>query len=173
MALLDRFNSNLDKCADFAKECEELLGTSDRSALDPAICEAAIYLRMMLVALCKWLMSLGQAQGPNRVELASSQGYRVNPGAGCEDLVSFALRFDPVIASPANALQATSAQPIDECAEAEHIARRAKSLKEVDAILEADSALLEGLVLETEDLLRVARYDVPGYRVWLESAITG
>lgn len=168
--LLDRFNVNLDTCADFADACERLLGTRDRGDLNPAVCDAVVFLRMMMVAMCKWLMALGQVSGPNRVELTSSHAYRVNPGAECEDLVSFALRFDPVIKPSAGPLHAGTKTSIDECLEGTRIARRASALKDVDGLLENDAALVENLVVEIENLLRAARYDIGGYREWLAAS---
>lgn len=168
--LLGRFKANLDTCADFADECERLLGTRDPGDLDPAVCEATVFLRMMMVAMCKWLMALGQASGPNRVELASSHAYRVDPGSECEDLVSFALRFDPVIKPSVGPLHAGTKTSIDECLEGTRIARRASALTDVDGLLENDAALVEALVVESENLLRAARYDIDGYREWLTAS---
>ena len=46
---------------------------------------------------------------PVAVELASTHGYRINPIAASEDLVSLALRFEPVIAASLDALPPTAA----------------------------------------------------------------
>jgi hypothetical protein len=165
--LLDRFYSNLTTCQDFAKVCAELLGAEDPANIVPASFPEPVFLRVVLIALCKWLLALGQTQSANRVELASCLGYRVNRGAPCEDLVSFALIFEPVIEPTANPLRAEPAPPVDECSEAARMARRARSFKDVDGILDGDAALHEELVRETSELLRAARYNPDEFRSWL------
>ena len=101
--------------------------------------------------------------------LASTLGYRVDKGAPCEDLVSIALRCEPIFPRPENALSPTPPQPFDECKTAKRIVRRAASRKDVDSLLEADSDMHEALVVEMEDLLSAARYDRSLYRPWLDS----
>lgn len=165
--LLNRYHTNLTTCKEFAQACGELLESEDPAAIDPDTCQEAVFLRVAMVALCKWLLALGQTQSANRVELGSCLGYRVNRGAACEDLISLALIFRPVIQPPADALKADPASPLDECLEAARIAHRAKSLKDVDGIVAGDPGLRDGLVGETANLLRAARYDPDEYRSWL------
>lgn len=168
--LLDRFNKNFTTCDEFAKECAELLGSEDPATIDPASCSEPAFLRIALVSLCKWLLALGQTQSVNRVELTSCLGYRVRHDAPCEDLVSFALIFHPVIHSPTDSLKADPAPPIDECSEAARMARRARNLMDVDEYLDGETALRNELASETADLLRAARYDPDAYRAWLASS---
>lgn len=165
--LLGHLKSNFGDCAAFVDACKELFGVDDPASLDASACTAEVFLKMLLLSLCKWLLILGQTSSPNRVELTSSQGYRVNRGAECMDLVSFALVFKAVITAPADALGAVPAQGIDECAEATRIAGRVRSLKDVDEILDDEGNLAEELASETELLLASARYEMSGYRPWL------
>jgi hypothetical protein len=165
--LLAHLDSNVSTCSEFATECRELFGLEDLEAIDPETCSAEVFLRMMLVALCKWLLVLGQTQSANHVELASCQGYRVDRGSSCEDLVSFALVFTPIVQAPSDALAPSPGPGIDECAEATRIAGRAKRLKDIDGILADDPLLTEELVAETELLLVAARYDKAQFRSWL------
>lgn len=165
--LLGHLRSNLGSCESFVDACRELFGANEPASVDASTCSADVFLKMLLLSLCKWLLMLGQASSPNRVELASSQGYRVNGGADCIDLISFALVFKAVMAAPADALGAGPAQGIDECAEATRIAGRVRSLKDVDEILDGDGDLAERLASQTELLLKSARYDTSSYRSWL------
>ncbi len=168
--LLQRFDGDVETCTEFAAECRELLGVDELDDIDPSTCSCEIFMRMTLVSLCSWLMTLGQTHSPNRVELTSCQGYRVDRGSPCEDLVSFALVFKPVIQAAQDALQAAPVTGIDECAEVTRIARRAKHLKDVDQLLVEDVVLLEELTEETEILLRSARYDPATYREWCSNS---
>ena len=169
-SLVELFSANVEQCGEsFVIACAELL-KGDPSTIDPSSCSEPDYLCLMIVALGKWLSALVQAHGPHEVELASTQGYRVEPGAPCEDLVSLAMRFTPVIAASANPLAPQPPAVIDECETAVGIAKRASARKNLDDILARECDLHEALILETETLLRAARYDVAEYRPWLHSA---
>lgn len=164
--LLDLFRANTKQCEGFVTACADLLEADSRT-IDPSDCSEQDYLSVMIVALAKWLSGLAQAHSPNRVELASTHAYRVQPEGGCADLVSLALRFEPVIQAPPDALAPAPPPPIDECLLAEGIARRARARKDIDALLADQPALYDALAAETEDLLLQARYDVNEYRAWL------
>ena len=166
--LISHFRDNVANCEGFAEACEQLL-ESDVESIDPATCSESDLLNLMIVAIGKWLFKLVQYQAPSRVELASTQGYRVGPVAAQEDLVSLALRFEPVIVASADALSPTPPAPVDECAIAKAILRRSNRRLDVDKILDQQPDLLEELIDETERLLTDARYDVAGYRLWLTS----
>ena len=166
--LISHFRDNVANCEGFAEACEQLL-ESDVESIDPATCSESDLLNLMIVAIGKWLFKLVQYQAPSRVELASTQGYRVNPVAAHEDLVSLALRFEPVIVASADALSPTAPAPVDECAIAKAILRRSNGRLDVDNILDQQPDLLEELIGETERLLTDARYEVAGYRQWLTS----
>ena len=164
--LLDLFRKNVAHCDGFADLCEQLL-ESDVATIDPATCSPVDLLNLMTAAIGKWLSKLAQAQSPSRVELASTHGYRIDPIAACEDLVSLALRFEPVIAASPDALSPTAPASVDECETAKAILRRSAQRLDVDTILEEQRDLREELIAETERLLADARYDVADYRPWL------
>ena len=166
--LIGLFRENVAKCEGFAEVCKELLD-SDVESIDPATCSEADLLILMIVAIGKWLSKLVQVQGPSRVQLASTHGYRIDPVAAWEDLVSFALRFDPVIAASPDALSPTAPDPEDECTTAKAILKRSAHRLDVDSILKQRPDLHEELIGETEKLLALARYDVARYRPWLRS----
>ena len=166
-SLMELFRLNVEQCGEtFVTACSDLL-ESDPSTIDPAKCSEPDYLCLMIVALGKWLSALVQAHGPHEVELASTQGYRVDPSAPCEDLVSLAMRFTPVIAPSANPLAPQAPTAIDECETAAGIAKRTSARKNLDEILGNDGELYEALTIETETLLTAARYDLAAYRPWL------
>lgn len=168
-AILQRFQDNVSTCDGFVEECQQHLGL-DATVVDAATCSGEDYLKLMIVALGKWLAKLVQASRSSQVVLVSTLGYRVVKSAPCEDLVSIALRCEPIFQRPENALAPTPPQPFDECRTAKRIVKRAASRKDVDSILEADSDAYEGLVAEMEELLTAARYDVSRYRPWLGSS---
>ena len=166
--LISHFRENVAKCEGFAEACGQLL-ESDVEAIDPATCSEADHLNLMTVAIGKWLSTLVQSQAPSHVELASAHGYRVNPAASQEDLVSLAFRFEPVIEASPDALSPTAPAPVDECAIAKAILRRSNRRLDVDTILKRQPDLREDLICETEQLLADARYEVESYRPWLLS----
>jgi hypothetical protein len=165
-SLIDLFRAIVAQCPEgFVDACSQLLA-SDPMTIDPAACGEIDYLNLIIVALGQWLASLVQAHGVHKVELASTLGYRVDPSAPCEDLVSIAMRFTPIIAAPPDPF-APQPTVVDECETAIQVARRASARKDLDDLLAGDSELHEALVGETEVLLASARYDVTGYRAWL------
>ena len=164
--LIDLFRENVTNCEGFAEACEQLL-ESDVTSIDPATCSRVDFLNLMTAAIGKWLSKLVQAQGPSRVSLASTHGYRIDPTAACEDLVSLALRFKPVIAASPDALAPTAPTSVDECTIAKHILERSTQRLNVDDHLEDKWDLHEELIGEMELLLAAARYNVADYRPWL------
>ena len=166
--LINHFRDNVATCEGFVEACDEIL-ESDAGSIDPATCSEVDLLNLTTVAIGKWLSKLVQAQAASQVVLASTQGYRVNPVAAQEDLVSLAFRFEPVIAASPDALSPTAPDPVDECAIAKAILSRSNRRLDVDGILSQNPDLLEELTDETERLLTNARYEVTGYREWLTS----
>ena len=166
--LVNRILENVANCEGFAEACEDLLELDVQSIESAAYCGRDL-LNLMTVAIGKWLSALVQANGPSNVKLASTHGYRVNPVAVCEDLVSLALRFDPVIEAPSDPFSPTPPEPIDECATAKDILRQTTERLNVDNFLEMRPDLLEELTSEMEQMLALARYQIAGYRRWLEN----
>ena len=167
-SLIERFRENVSNCEGFAEAGRELL-ESDVESIDPATCSQSDLLILMVAAIGKWLSALVQAHGPSRIELASTHGYRIDPIAVQEDLVSFALRVEPVITASPDALSPTPPTPEDECTTAKAILRRSALRLDVDTILERKQEVREELIGETERLLANARYKVADYRTWLAS----
>ena len=164
--LVNLFQRNVDDCTGFAEECEQLLKL-DVNSIDPATCSDGDLLKLMTVAIGKWLSVLVQVHAPSRVQLASTHGYRVNPVANQEDLISFALRVEPVIRASPDPLSPTAPTAENECKTAMAILRRSALRLDVDSILEQKRDVREELIRETERLLVEARYEVAGYQAWL------
>ena len=168
--LIRHFRENVDKCNGFAEACDQLLET-DAKSIDPENCSEADLLNLMTVAIGKWLSALVNVHAPSRVELASIQGYRINPAAAQEDMVSLALRVEPVIAASQNALSPTPPIPEDECKTAMAILQRSASRLNIDTILEQQLDVRKQLIGETKQLLANARYEVKHYCAWLTSSV--
>ena len=166
--LFSRFRENVKNCEGFAEACKQLL-ESDARSIEPATCSKTDLLIVMPTAIGKWLSALAQSSPPDRVELASAHGYRINPVSAQEDLVTLAFRFHPVITAPPDPLSPTAVTYVDECESAKAILKRAARRLDVDAILEKQPDLDEELTRETERLLKSARYDVADYRAWLRT----
>ena len=167
-AILQRFHNNIGTCDGFAEECEQYLGF-DAANIDSSACGDEDYLKLMIVALGKWLAELIQASRTSRVVLASTLGYRIVDSAPCEDLVSIALRCDPIVARSEDPLSPSPPSPFDECATAKGIVRRTARRKDVDSLLHAAPDMRETLVVEMEELLTAARYGTSLYRPWIDS----
>ena len=170
-AILQCFHDNVGTCDGFAQACQQHLGI-DATTIDSSACSEADYLNLMIVALGKWLARLVQASRTSQVVLSSTLGYRVANDARCEDLVSIALRCDPIVARPEDALSPSPAPPFDECETAKRIVRRTASRKDVDSLLESDPDAREALVVEMEGLLATAHYGTSQYRPWLDSLVS-
>ena len=160
--LLALFRENVTNCEGFIEACQQHLNLN-AATVDPTECSEIELLNLMIVAIGKWLSALVQAQRASKVSLASTHAYRIEPNASCEDLVSLALRFEPMIAASPNALAPAAPPPLDECTIARHILKRSAKRRDVDHILRVDSCLVEDLVEETKQLLTAARYDVALY----------
>ncbi|MCY4199557.1 MAG: hypothetical protein OXC53_02835 [Rhodobacteraceae bacterium] len=169
--ILERFRDNICNCDGFADECQQHLGL-DATTIDSSDRSDTDYLKLMIVALGKWLAKLIQATRGSKVVLASILGYKVAESASCEDLVSFALRCEPITVPAQNALSPTPPQPFDECEIAKGIVRRTAKRKDVDLLLKGNVELQDELIAEMEDILHKAGYDISEYRRWLSSCAT-
>lgn len=166
--LIALFRKNLGDCEGFHEECQQIL-ESDVTSFDTETCSDVDFLNLMIVAIAKWLAALVQAYAPSFVELASTHGYKIDPAAPCEDLVSIALRFEPLIEASADALSPTPPTSTIECDNAKRILKRSAQRLNVDAILAEAPDLNEELIDETARFLVQARFDETDYRQWLAS----
>lgn len=124
------------------------------------------------LALSKWLTGLVHNRADSwNLSLLNLYVYRVHDNT--PDMFSFAFRIEPPtnISHDVTGLtvppypRPIARTEIDIAAQLVHaIADR----KDIDEQLQADPSQLEAAIKLTEDLLRSARYDVEGYREWVE-----
>jgi hypothetical protein len=165
--LMERLDKNIDDCMEFKSALQECAGGDCGSAAQ-ASWDEPVFFHILVTCICKWLLALTQ-QPPTVVDLAEPMGYRVAAAASGMDMISLALRFEPVVAPAADPVGLGTAVggQVDECAIAAKIPAKVLATVDVDGLLARDTALFGGLVEEMERLLVEARYDVSGYRAWL------
>jgi hypothetical protein len=170
---LDQYLSNLENCPPFKTVSGDKFQVETAEALNAAKGDPHGMLGLFLVGLCKWLIALAvQQQPPSNVKIRSAIGYRVVPGAPCEDLVSLAIRFEPTFlpVHDKSGLAKPTAKPAaaSECVFAVQAVQRIAARKDADAILAANPGLRQEMATAMAALLEQARYDVEAYHSWLE-----
>lgn len=175
VTILDRLKSlysdNLDN------EPFRVLSNSTFTITDTASLEAFCTTKLgtsnvFLVALCKWIASIIVIQNPpSKMEVKSVIGYKVDPGAEHQDLVSLAIRIEPTLAFlPDRIGLATQEQLLpDEAVMALQALDRVSKLKDVDQILSDNVTLKDEMISMSVTLLEEARYDVTEYAAWANS----
>ncbi|MCC8946862.1 hypothetical protein H8A97_17535 [Bradyrhizobium sp. Arg62] len=122
---------------------------------------------LFLVGLCKWLLGLSTSQNPPSImDVKNVLGYRVNAGAEVEDMISIAIRFNPIhgpTKDPIN-LAGIAAPPIDECELATTAIKRIGNLLDVDDYLASEGEIRREMIETMSELLEAARYDGKEYR---------
>lgn len=169
--ILEIYHDHARECEAFRSVCRKLI--DNPSEVDVTTCEDRDYFNIMIVALAKWLSRLIKAKIPSsRVELVSVLGYKIDPNASCEDMVSFAIRSNPSyskIDDPLAPKPALQEFPVD-CTTALKIAKRVTKLRNVDDILARNRDLNQRLITETKNLLHRARYNKSDYLAWLDQS---
>lgn len=171
--LVDQYCDNLSTCDSFKKASSDKFNIEDDSALQEALKNGAGLLAVFIIGICKWLLLLGVTQRPpTKMEVKSVLGYKIEKSADHEDLISVALRFEPMLIPTADigGLSSTITENPDECALSTKALKRVAKRKNADDILADDSKLNEKMIEETISLLKLARYEVSKYREWLTSA---
>ena len=158
---------NLEECNEFREACEENLSFGSEIDHDWDNWDASRLLDASACAILKWILGL-VAGGPASLSVNSAQSYRVDQASTVDDLVSIAMRVDPVVGGAGDSVGLSTGVPtsIDECAQAAKIPKRLAKRVAVDAILSENEDIRETCMAESEDLLRSARYDTAGYRQW-------
>lgn len=171
--LLGTYMNNLSNSPEFKKTSKELLTIEDNETLRAIAATPDGHLTVFLVGLCKWILGLALGQNPPcKIEIKSTIGYRVDMGADHDDLISIALKFEPTFGSindPAGLSRGPVAAP-DEGKLAIKILGRVLNRKSADNILANDAELYEKMMLATESLLTMARYDIGDYRYWVQAS---
>lgn len=169
--LLGKYLDNLNNHAVFREASQESFQIDTEKALRDAVGTEGGMLCVFLMGLCKWFLGLAlSAQPPSVIELRSVIGYRVRPGAQHEDLISLALHFRPTsqpLTDPLELARNSAALPDEGALSVSALEQVAKRI-DADKLLEKDCDLYERMVVATEKLLGLARYEVKAYRRWLE-----
>jgi hypothetical protein len=168
--LFDHWRSNFDRCLEFEARCAQHLGAYASRGFNHTQASPKELFGVTATAICKWVAMLAAGAGSD-TELVSSISYRVDQSAECDDLVSLAIRVTPLLpAIPDHAgLAGPPANTPDECRCALGIPNRIARTAMADEILGKDDVLTEELTAQMEELLRVSRYDISGFRSWLSS----
>jgi hypothetical protein len=163
------FATNLNECKLFAEACLRRFKIGDTEALAKAGETAFGIQRIFLIGLSKWLLKFSIEQTPpSKLEVKNVLGYRINRGSEAEDMISIAIRFEPVHSSQADSIGLATVKPVhlDECALAEKIVHAIYGLVDVDDVLDSDPKLKAEMIEATWTLLEPARYDRARYLKW-------
>lgn len=165
------YGNNLNGCPEFKRASATSFQITDGPALRKAKESPVGLQRVFLVGLCKWLLKFGVEQRPpSKMAVKNVLGYRVLPAAKTEDMVSLAIRFDPMHGALEDVAQLASAKPIklDECDLATEALKKVKALRNVDDYLATQVSVKNEMIEAMCNLLEAARYDVDEYRRWVE-----
>lgn len=170
-AFLDLYVKNLADCEPFKQASIDELGIGNTNTLNTVADTPNGHLVIFLMGLCKWILNLAVSQQPpTRVEVKSVIGYRIDPAATHDDLISLALRFEPTFALTNDALGLASMPTVapSECDLSTKALKRLGKRKCADEILVNDAGLRSEMTEATATLLALARYDIDAYKVWLQ-----
>ncbi len=169
-SLKNEYRSNLENCPDFKQFSQANFSISNEVELEAQLATSTGHLLIFIVGISKWLLRNAAQQRPQtKVELKSVIGYKVFSGAECEDLVSIALKFEPMLNAPADpiGLSMTAANLIDECQLAVPILNRVLRRIDADKVLADNATVNQAMIQATIELLNQARYDTSGYEAWV------
>lgn len=166
--LLECFNSNMEHEV-FKDKVKEILNVDcDKIDIEDIKSDKVIN-NIVLVALCKWLLSISLSL-PSRtvIKVLSSMSYKVKPDAVENDMVSFALLFTPnpqivpdkyklAVVDEDNSLG-------DEPTISSAYIGKFNADKDCDALLLNRDDIKEEMIKQTMILLKLARYDISNYR---------
>lgn len=164
--LKDLFGKNLNSCAPFQEASMMDYNVNTLETLDQLVGSNKGASDVFLIALCKWIASLGLAMNPIvTVEVKSAYGYKVRPCAEHLDLTSICLKITPTDFAKQDSFGLASAVDanINECEAAVQALKTIYYQKDVDAMLDNDFELKTQMVKATGNLLGLARYDVEEY----------
>lgn len=164
---------NLDTCQDFLNASIEHYIVSDNDTLDKISSTSKGMSDIFLISLCKWIASINLTQNPPaKFELKSVLGYVVDPRLGHQDLISLAIKIEPTFFPSFDpmGLARSSYEPINECNIAVKALKGIFKQKDVDSILQSNTVLMDEMAKTTSDLLEEARYDISGYKSWVNDS---
>lgn len=171
--LLAAYLDNLRNCRTFLDASREKFAIDTEEALRAATGTPDGLLAVFLTGLCKWFLGLTlDHRPPTLVAVRSVIGYRVDPEAQHEDLISLALRFTPTFAPAEDraGLAVQQSEAPNECVLSTRAVKRISKRVDADKVLAEDVGLNQRMIDATADLLSQARYDADAYREWLLTA---
>ncbi len=172
--LKEHYSRILDDCQAFKEFSTERFSIEDRPTLEQAIKTEGGLMSVFITGICNWLLNMAADQRPpTKVEVKSVVGYRVNSASTNADLISVALRFEPLFTANIDqvGLATNATPPMDLCSLSTRAIKRIASFKDVDDILANDSELSSQMIEDMAGLLEQARYDTQAYREWLLAEI--
>jgi hypothetical protein len=160
------YGKNLIDCEAFSEASANLYKIFDEASLDEAVNTGKGMSDVFVIALCKWIASLGLDQNPKaNIEVQSVYAYKVNKGNDYEDLLSISLKITPTDIGAIDQLGLAQpvASAISECTTAVKALKTVYGQLNVDEILASSPEIKQSMVEATSNLLKLARYDVSGY----------
>ena len=168
--LIEKFRENLRDSNEFRNASADEFGVGTFQELSEYAKTREGHLSVFLTGIFKWLAGIAVQTPPSNVELKSTISYLDTYGRPHDDLVSLAIRFEPVILPPIDPAGIASVVPCElptEGALATKAVKRLKSRKSADKILEQDINIRTEMIAATKLLLESARYDINTYDEWL------
>jgi hypothetical protein len=168
--LLKAWFDNLERCEGFKDESTRHLLAEASDDFHLASAEAAAVFQVVVGSICKWVLGLAVNAGCE-ASFPSSISYRVESAESHDDLVSLAIRIEPIVDSVIDRakLSAPPSKQPDECKCAKRIPARIAKTRCADLLLAESRELHNALIAESEGLLELCRYDINEYRTWLST----
>ncbi len=166
------YANNLDKCPGFKEASAKWFKINSGQSLHNAKLRNFGLQKVFLVGICKWFLQFAVGQNPpSKMEVKAIHGYRVVKDSEMEDMVSIAIRFDPLHGPIEDPIKLAGAEPakIDECDLATAALKRVSNLLDVDEYLSSASDVRDEMVEAMCVLLDAARYDADEYRQWAKT----
>ena len=174
---LDNVDANASSSGNFRTRMSELLA----SPLPPAgqvstsWCKnlpRLVFPKVFAIGFGKWLLKiLETAHSRWTIHMQDSYWYRTG-SSHIPDMLSLSFLVKPVpviLCDPSNLVSPPTSQPVSESDLALDLIDKSHGFIDLDALINADSALLSSMISETSALLKQARYDVNGYSTWARS----
>lgn len=169
--LKENYTQSLDACQEFKAFSSDTFSIEDRVSLEEALKTEGGLMSVFITGICNWLLSMAAHQRPpTKVEVKSVIGYRVNSNSSHADLISVALKFEPLFGASSDqiGLATNESAPIDICSLSTKAIQRVARFKDADDILASDAEIAAQMVEDMASLLEQARYDTSAYRDWLQ-----
>jgi hypothetical protein len=170
--LLSKYEHCLLDCEAFREASSTHFKITNNEELSQAITSEEGLINVFLTGICKWLLGCALGQNPpTKIKLKSVIGYRVALDAAHEDLISLALKFEPIFiaANDPIGLAKHSANTLSECELAPKIVSKVANRTDADKCLDENESLHNEMTNSMAGLLELARYDVTEFHRWVQA----